>query len=154
MRIIIGSDHGGFELKEILKPYLAELGYEYLDYGTNSPEPVDYPDIALLVAYAVSTQQGTTGIIIDGAGIGSAICANKIPGIRAAVCNDLFTAKNSREHNNANILTLGGRVIGSGLAKEIVKLWFECRFHDRHKNRIDKISRIEQRFMLNQDIHS
>lgn len=124
-----------------------ELGHECIDYGTNSPNPVDYPDIALLVAYAVATQQNTIGIIIDGAGIGSAICANKIPGIRAAICNDLFSARNSREHNNANILTMGGRVVGSGLAKEIVKLWLECRFHDRHKDRIDKIQRIEQRFM-------
>lgn len=148
MRIIIGSDHGGFELKEILKPYIVELGYECIDYGTNSPDPVDYPDIALLVAYAVATQPDTVGVIIDGAGIGSAICANKLPGIRAAICNDLFSTRNSREHNDANILTMGGRVVGSGLAKEIVKLWLECKFHDRHKNRIDKIQRIEQRFMV------
>lgn len=147
MRVIIGSDHGGFELKEQLKPYIIELGHECIDYGTTSTNPVDYPDIALLVAYAVATQPNTAGIIIDGAGIGSAICANKIPGIRAAICNDLFSARNSREHNNANILTMGGRVVGSGLAKEIVKLWLECKFHVRHKDRIDKIQRIEQRFM-------
>lgn len=146
MQVIIGSDHGGFELKEILKPYIIELGYECLDYGTHSTEPIDYPDIALLVAHAVSINKDTVGIILDGAGIGSAICANKLPGIRAAVCNDLFTARNSKEHNNANILTMGGRTIGSGLAKEIVKIWLECNFHDRHKNRIDKILRIEQHF--------
>lgn len=149
MRVFLGSDHGGFELKEILKPYLAELGHECRDYGTHSPEPVDYPDIALLVADAVSRESGSVGILVDGAGIGSAIAANKVPGIRAAACNDLFTARNSREHNDANILTLGGRVIGSGLAKEIVKVWLECRFHDRHKHRIDKIVRIERHYLAN-----
>lgn len=147
MLLIIGSDHGGFELKEILKPYIVELGHEYLDYGAYSTDPVDYPDIALLVADAIRKKPDAFGILLDGAGIGSAICANKVPGIRAAVCNDLFTAKNSREHNNANLLTMGGRIVGSGLAKEIVKIWLETQFHERHKNRIEKVLRIEKYFL-------
>jgi len=144
MKIAIGSDHGGFELKEILKEYIKELGHDPVDFGTHSVEAVDYPDFAFLVSGAVASGELPFGIIIDGAGIGSSIVANKLPGIRAALCNDLYAARNSREHNNANILTLGSRVIGTGLAKEIVKVWFSTKFDERHQPRINKILRLEK----------
>ncbi|CAN0426106.1 unnamed protein product, partial [Phaeothamnion confervicola] len=110
LRIVIGSDHGGFSVKQELVKFLADQGHEVVDFGTHSSEPVDYPDIAGLVATTVAREgTQTVGIIIDGAGTGSAITANKVTGIRAAACYDTFTAKNSREHNNANVLTLGSR---------------------------------------------
>jgi ribose 5-phosphate isomerase B len=147
MQIILGADHGGFELKEDLKLFLKEAGYVFVDFGTHSLEPVDYPDIALLVAEAVASNPQSLGILVDGAGIGSAIVANKVPGIRAAVCNDLFTARNSKEHNDANVLALGGRVIGKGLAREIVSTWLSCNFFGiRHAKRIRKILDIERRY--------
>lgn len=130
MRVIIGSDHGGFALKTDLIGFIRELGHEVVDYGTHSIDPVDYPDIALLVASAVAADpERTLGIMVDGAGIGSAMTANKVPGVRAAPCYDPFTAKNSREHNDANVLTLGGRVTGVGLARDIVKAWQIGRAH-------------------------
>lgn len=145
MKIAIASDHGGFELKELLKPYLTdELKVEIVDFGTNGTHAVDYPDFAFLVADAVSKNRVDFGIMIDGVGVASAITANKLSGIRAAVCNDLFSAKSSREHNNANVLTMGARIIGSGLAKEIVKVWINTEFETRHQSRIDKITRIEK----------
>lgn len=145
MRIAIASDHGGFELKETIKKYLEnELGHYVIDFGTNSEAPVDYPDFAFLVATAVAEKKADRGIMIDGIGIASSMVANKIPGIRSAVCNDLFTANSSRAHNDANVLTMGGRVVGSGLAKEIVKVWLNTEFESRHQTRIDKITRIEK----------
>lgn len=148
MKIVIGSDHGGFELKEDLKGFLKELGYAVLDYGTYSKDPVDYPDIALLVAQKVSEDDEFLGIIIDGAGMGSAICANKVPGIRAAACYDTFAAKNSREHNDANVLTLGSRITGTGLAREIVTTWLNTTFAGgRHAGRVSKIIQIEEKFL-------
>lgn len=149
MRVVIGSDHGGFEMKQDLVKYLKELGVEVVDYGTHSTDPVDYPDIALLIATTVqSDPQRTLGIIVDGAGIGSAMTANKVPGVRAAPCYDTFTAKNSREHNDANVLTLGGRVTGIGLAREIVKIWLATPFGGaRHARRIEKMLQVERRFM-------
>ena len=145
MRIAIGCDHGGYSLKEILKDYLkSELKHDVVDFGTHSTEAVDYPDFAFLVAAAVAEGEFTVGIIIDGAGIGSAIVANKLPGIRAAICNDLYSTRNSRLHNKANILTMGSQIIGVGLAKEIVKMWLETGFEERHQRRIDKISRLEK----------
>ena len=143
MRIVIASDHGGFALKEVLKPLLAELGHTAVDLGTHSPAPVDYPDFAFLAAAAVAQKEADLGIVIDGAGIGSSIVANKLPGVRAACCNDLFTAKNSRAHNDANVLTLGSRVIGEGLAAEIVKVWLSTTFEARHAPRIEKIVKLE-----------
>lgn len=143
MRVAMGSDHGGYPLKESLKKFLQGLGHEVKDFGTGSPDPVDYPDFAFLVAGAVATGEYPCGIIIDGAGIGSAIVANKLPKVRAALCNDLYAARNCREHNDANILTLGARVIGEGLAQEIVKVFLTTEFASRHKPRIDKIQRIE-----------
>lgn len=145
--IILGADHGGFELKTALVDYIGQLGYGLKDLGTFSSDPVDYPDIALAVAEAVAADANALGIIVDGAGTGSAIVANKVPGIRAACCNDLFTAVNSREHNGANILTLGGRVIGIELAKKIVKVWLEtCFGGGRHRARLEKVERADAKY--------
>ena len=144
MKLAIGSDHGGYALKEKLRQYLKDSFHcEVVDFGTHSTDAVDYPDFAFLVAAAVAEGQFPVGIIIDGAGIGSAIVANKLPGIRAAVCNDLYTARNSRAHNQANILTLGSQVVGQGLAQEIVRVWLETSFEARHQKRIDKITHLE-----------
>ncbi len=144
-KIIIGSDHGGFELKEILKDYLTEVGFQFVDVGTHSTESVDYPDFAYAVAEKVAKGRGLLGIIIDGAGVGSAMAANKVHGIRAASCQDTYTARNSRVHNNANVLTLGSRSLGVDVAKEIVKVWLEACFEGgRHKARVDKIMAIEK----------
>ena len=145
-KIIIGSDHGGFELKEILKDYLTELGLEFDDVGTHSTESVDYPDFAYAVAEKVTKDAGLLGVIIDGAGVGSAMAANKVRGIRAASCQDTYTARNSRLHNNANVLTLGSRSLGIDVVKEIVKVWLETQFEGgRHKARVDKIMAIEKK---------
>ena len=150
-KVVIGSDHGGYELKEELVAFLRREGYQVSDYGCYSSDPVDYPDIALLVAEAVSGSTGlddTVGIMVDGVGIASAMVGNKIPGVRAAYCWDIFTARSSREHNNANMLTLGGRVTGGELAKSIVKTWLETDFAGgRHIRRVDKIMDIERRFL-------
>lgn len=149
MRVVIASDHGGFPLKQDLVGYVKDLGHEVVDFGTHSPDPVDYPDLALLVATAVANDpQRTVGIMIDGAGTGSAITANKVPGVRAAPCYDTFTAKNSREHNDANVLTLGARVTGLGLAREIVKAWLGTPFGgQRHARRVEKMLQVERRYL-------
>jgi ribose 5-phosphate isomerase B len=148
VKIVIGSDHGGYDLKEDIKAYLEELGHEVRDYGTHSKESVDYPDFAFLVAQAVARGLFDCGIMVDGAGVGSCIAANKVPGVRCAVCHDTFTARNSREHNNSNVLALGDRVIGKGVAREIVKVWLETQFAGgRHLRRVNKIIEIEKRFL-------
>ena len=147
-KIVIGSDHGGYELKKQLIDFVRGLGYEVNDYGCYSPDPVDYPDIALLVAQTVSVSLETRGILIDGTGVASSIVANKIPGIRATPCTDEFTANSAREHNNSNILALGARVVGQGLAQSIVQRWLETPFGGgRHQRRVDKINEIENRFL-------
>ena len=144
-KIIIGADHGGFPLKEELKKYLQEKGLVYEDMGTYSTQSVDYPDIALLVASRVAMNKLSLGIIIDGAGIGSCMAANKVPGIRAACCNDLYTAGNSREHNHANVLTLGSMVIGTGYMKQIVDKWLSTvPASGRHERRVEKLMTIER----------
>lgn len=146
--IAIGSDHGGFELKRTLHAYLIELGYAPIDCGTFSTDSVDYPDFALAAAELVASGRAGRGIIIDGAGIGSCMTANKVPGIRAAMCYDQATAVNSREHNDANVLTLGAGLIGSTLAKQIVKTFLDTPFGGgRHAKRVDKIVAIERRFL-------
>ncbi len=146
MRIAIGADHGGFELKEHLRRRLAAKGHELDDCGAFDPKPVDYPVIAEAVARKVSRGEAARGIVIDGAGIGSAMAANKVPGVRAALCYDVSSANNAREHNDANVLTLGARLIGVGLAEQIADtfLEIECR-EDRHKKRVAMIGEIEQR---------
>jgi ribose 5-phosphate isomerase B len=146
--IALGADHGGFDMKETLKAYLQELGYAIKDCGTFGSESVDYPDFAYAVAKLVSEGQAWRGIMIDGAGIGSCMAANKVPGVRASLCYDLSTAINSREHNDANVLTLGGHLIAEGLAKKIVKTWLETKFAGgRHERRVNKIMEIEKRFL-------
>jgi ribose 5-phosphate isomerase B len=147
--IAIGADHGGYGLKETLKKMLATALPEYkvVDCGTHSTDSVDYPDFAYAVAQLVATGRAWRGIIIDGAGIGSCMAANKVPGVRAAMCYDQATAVNSREHNNANVLTLGAGLIGDNLAQQIVQTWLATEFGgDRHARRVDKIMAIEKRF--------
>ena len=146
--VAIGADHGGFELKEALKPEIKTLGFEVTDLGTNSKEAVDYPDFAHAVAQAVSTGKAWRGIMIDGAGIGSCIVANKVPGVRAGMAYDYSSAVNSREHNDTNVLTLGAGLIGVNLAKQIVKTWLTTEFAGgRHTPRIDKIKSVEKKYL-------
>ncbi len=147
MKIAIGCDHGGFELKNKIIKFLEHEKCEIKDFGTYSTNSCDYPDIALPVAEAVLAKEYEFGILICGTGIGIGIAANKVSGIRAALCSDTFSAHASREHNNANILTMGQRVIGEGLALDIVKTFISSKFEgDRHQNRIDKISEIEKKY--------
>ena len=142
-RVAIGADHGGYALKEALRAMLA-ADYEVIDCGTHSQEPVDYPDIAVAVARRVAAGEAWRGIIIDGAGIGSCMVANKIPGVRAAMCYDQATAVNSREHNNANVLTLGAGLIGPNLAQQIVRTWLNTEFAGgRHAARVAKIDALD-----------
>jgi ribose 5-phosphate isomerase B len=146
--VAIGADHGGFELKEALKPEITALGFDIQDVGTNSKEAVDYPDFALAVAQAVSSGNAWRGIMIDGAGIGSCIVANKVPGVRAGMAYDFSTAVNSREHNDTNVLTLGAGLIGVNLAKQIVKTWLTTEFAGgRHTPRLDKIKSVEKKYL-------
>jgi ribose 5-phosphate isomerase B len=145
--IAIGSDHGGFRLKERLKPIFAELKLSVIDVGVMEEKPADYPDIAERVALRIVEGKAERGLIIDGAGIGSAMTANKIPGIRAALCYDRASARNSREHNNANVLTLGGRLLTESQAEEVLRTWLETPFAGgRHQTRVQKISEIEKRY--------
>ena len=145
-RIALAADHGGYSLKENLKPYLQEQGYQVDDCGTHSPESVDYPDFAYAVARKVSEGEAWRGIIIDGAGIGSCMVANKVRGVRAAMCYDHATAVNSREHNNANVLTLGAGMIEPSLARQIVLTWLNTTFGGgRHARRVDKIMDVEKK---------
>ena len=143
--VALGCDHGGFPMKEALKPVLAQLGWEVLDLGTHSTDAVDYPDFAVAVARAVAGGRAVRGIMVDGAGIGSAMAANKVPGVRAALCYDLTTAHNAREHNDANLLTLGGTLIGQRLAAEIVTAFLATGFGGgRHQGRVDKINALDR----------
>jgi ribose 5-phosphate isomerase B len=143
--IAIGADHGGFQLKTALARYLdEELGWRVVDHGTHSEEAVDYPDIALPVALAVARGEAAYGLLIDGAGIGSTMAANKVRGVRAALCHDERTARNAREHNNANVLALGAGSVQRGLARRIVRIFVETPFAGgRHERRVAKIMAIE-----------
>jgi ribose 5-phosphate isomerase B len=144
--IALGADHAGFELKEALKAWLIDGGYQVLDFGAHSPESVDYPDYAAQVAEAVADHKVERGVLVCGTGIGMSIAANKMPGVRAALCSDLYTARMSREHNDANILTLGGRLMGREMAVDILRMWLETEFlGGRHQRRVDKIDEIDQR---------
>ena len=144
--VAIGADHGGFELKQQLKGHLRDWGYQVLDLGTDGAESVDYPDFAEAVGNAVARGEAWLGIVLDSAGIGSSIAANKVPGVRAALCYDRATARNSREHNDANVLTLGAKLIAPEAAREIVALWLSTPFAGgRHQRRVDKIRSIEER---------
>lgn len=144
--VAVGADHGGYELKEQLKTFLDAWGFKILDLGTWNKDPVDYPDFAEAVANKVVAGEAWRGVVIDSAGIGSSIAANKVPGARAAVCYDRATARNSREHNDANILTLGARLIPAENARELLAVWLETPFAGgRHQGRVDKIRAIESR---------
>lgn len=146
--VVIGADHGGYDLKEALKPDVKALGFEIQDVGTNSKDAVDYPDFAHAVAQAVGNGKAWRGIMIDGAGIGSCIVANKVPGVRAGMAYDISSANNSREHNDTNVLTLGAGLIGVSLAKQIAKTWLTTEFAGgRHAPRLDKIKSVEKKYL-------
>ena len=146
MRIAIGADHAGYALKQHLVATLTRLGHEVDDLGTHNSDPVDYPDISAQVARAVAEQRADRGIVIGGSGQGEQIAANKIAGVRAALCNDLYTARMSREHNDANVLAIGGRIVAPGLADEILTLWLSTKFEGgRHQRRVDQIMAIERK---------
>jgi len=145
--IAIGSDHGGFRLKEALKPMLEGLGLQVRDVGVTEEKPADYPDIALKVAELVADRTAGRGVIIDGAGIGSSIAANKVPGVRAALCYDKASARNSREHNDSNVLTLGARLLTETQAEDVLRTWLGTPFGGgRHQARVQKILDIEQKY--------
>ena len=145
--IAVGADHGGFNMKEELKGFLNELGHRVHDFGTNSVAAVDYPDFAHAVARAVADGTADLGIIIDGAGVGSAITANKVPGVRAAACYSVDVASNSREHNDANVLTLGSKTITASQMREIVRVWLAAEIkEDRHRKRVAKITAVERQY--------
>ena len=144
MRIAIGSDHAGYEMKCHLVETLGRLGHDVTDLGTDSTESVDYPAICAAVARTVVRGDAERGIVLGGSGQGEQIAANKVRGARAALCNDLYTARMSREHNDANILSMGGRIVGTGLADEIVELWLTTDFEGgRHQRRVDQLAAIE-----------
>ena len=146
MKIAIGADHAGYALKQHLVETLRALGHEVDDHGTDSEESVDYPEICAGVGRAVAEGRADRGIVLGGSGQGEQIAANKVPGVRAALCNDLYTARLSREHNDANVLSMGGRIVAPGLADEILKLWLDTVFEaGRHQRRIDQITELEKR---------
>ena len=147
MKVAIGSDHGGYQLKGEILAFLKEKGYEVKDFGTYGEESCDYADYSIVVAEAVAAKEFDFGILICGTGIGIGIAANKVPGVRAALCSDTFSAHATREHNDANILTLGQRVVGAGLALDIVNTFLTSKFEgDRHIQRINKITAIEEKY--------
>ena len=145
MHIVIGSDHAGYRLKEHLKEVMKADGHTVDDLGTHSEEPVDYPPICAEVGRAVAAGRAERGIVLGGSGQGEQIAANKVRGVRAALCNDLYTARLSREHNDANVLSMGGRIVADGLADEILRLWLTTEFAGgRHERRVKQIAEIEQ----------
>lgn len=148
-RIAIGSDHAGFLLKEILLNLIRKWGYEVQDYGTHSIDPVDYPDSVRVVCEAMRKGECSEGIILCGSGVGACVVANKFPGIRAALCHDTYSAHQSREHDDCNVLCMGPRVIGDKLAQEITQVWLKAQFtgEDRHLRRLNKLKAIEQEFL-------
>jgi len=150
MKIAIGADHAGYRLKDEIVPLLKELGHEVEDYGCDCNQSVDYPDYALPVGDAVAQGKADRGILICGTGIGMTIAANKIPGVRCALVHDMFSAKATREHNDTNVLAMGERVIGPGLAQEIVRIWLETPFSqgERHVGRIGKVKALEDKYTV------
>ena len=146
--IAVGADHGGYKMKEELKSFLNGLGHQVHDFGTNSEDPVDYPDLAYAVARSVAEGTSDLGIVIDGAGVGSAMTANKVPGVRAAACYSVAVARNSREHNDANVLSLGSKTISSAEMREIVQVWLGTELtEDRHRKRVAKIQAVERQYL-------
>ena len=150
MKIALGADHAGFRLKDEIKKYLESEGHEVEDFGCHCEDSIDYPDYAFPVCEKVASGQADRGILICGTGIGMTIAANKVPGIRCALVHDLFSAKATREHNDSNVLAMGERVIGPGLALEIVKVWVNTEFSqgERHQNRIAKIKALEEKYAI------
>ncbi|PYI51123.1 ribose 5-phosphate isomerase B [Paenibacillus flagellatus] len=150
MKIAIGADHAGFRLKDEIVKALREDGHEVEDFGCHCADSIDYPDYALPVGEKVASGEADRGILICGTGIGMTIAANKIPGVRCALVHDLFSAKATREHNDSNVLAMGERVVGPGVALEIVKVWIGTEFSEgpRHRNRIDKIKSLEEKYAL------
>ncbi|MBX6394627.1 MAG: ribose 5-phosphate isomerase B [Alicyclobacillaceae bacterium] len=148
MKVAIAADHGGYALKEHLKTVLEELGIPYTDFGCHSEASVDYPDYAVPVAEAVSRGEYDRGVLLCGTGLGMAIAANKVPGIRAVTVHDTFSAKATRQHNDSNVLTMGGRVVGPGLAGDILRIWLQTPFEGggRHERRLEKIAAAEKRY--------
>lgn len=147
MKIALGSDHGGYALKEAIKKHLIGKGFEVKDFGTESTDSCDYPHFAVAVGEAVANNSYERGILICGTGIGISIAANKIPGIRCALVGDCFSAKATRQHNDTNVLALGGRVVGEGLALDIVDIWLTTFYEGgRHQNRLDLITEIEKKY--------
>ena len=145
MRIAVGSDHAGFSLKEDVKAFLGELGHEVVDYGTDSNQPVDYPAFIAAAAHAVGNGECERAIVVGGSGQGEQIAANKVRGVRAALCHDLFLAELSRMHNDANVLSMGGRVVAPAYAREIVRVWLDTGFEGgRHVARLEQIASIER----------
>lgn len=145
MKVVLGADHGGFELKEAIKAYLSDNGYEVVDMGTNTPDSIDYAPIAEKVGEYV-VKENLLGILCCGTGIGISIAANKVKGVRAACCSDYFSARMTRAHNNANILCMGGRVIGAGIALDLVDIFLSTEFEGgRHQRRVDQITAIENK---------
>jgi ribose 5-phosphate isomerase B len=149
MRVVVGADHAGYELKETLKAYIAGLGHEVVDMGASSLQPSDYPDYARAVGEAIMQGRGERGVLICGSGVGACVTANKIPGLRAAVCHDGYSAHQGVEHDDMNVLCLGARVIGEELAKELVRIFLEARFsgEERHKRRLGKILATEAEYL-------
>ncbi|MCL0041127.1 ribose 5-phosphate isomerase B [Dehalococcoidia bacterium] len=146
MRIAIGSDHAGFKMKQCIKGLLSEMGHTYEDFGCYDSGSVDYPDIAFAVADAVANGQFNQGILICGTGIGMSMVANKVPGIRAAICHDTFSARRAREHTNANVLCIGGRIVGEGVVREVITAYLGAEFMGgRHARRLEKLHAREQR---------
>ncbi len=148
MRIVLGSDHAGFELKQLLAKHLEQNGHQVLDVGTNSIEPVDYPDFAEAVALSVVRGESERGVLICGSGVGASVAANKVKGIRAGLCHDTYSAHQGVEHDDVNVLVLGARVIGVELAKELSLAFLNARFtrEDRHQRRLNKVLNIEKRY--------
>ena len=148
MRVAIGSDHAGFELKQELATLLKELGYDVIDIGTNGPAPVDYPDFAEAIGLAVRDGRAERGVLLCGSGVGASIAANKIPGVRAGLAHDTYSAHQGVEHDDMNVLVMGARVIGPELAREIVRSFLSAQFtgEERHQRRLDKVKALETRF--------
>jgi RpiB/LacA/LacB family sugar-phosphate isomerase len=148
MRIVIGSDHAGFELKSTIVSYIQELGHQIIDVGTNNAEPVDYPEYAEAVGKAILEERADRGIMICGSGVGASIAVNKLPGIRAGLCHDTYSAHQGVEHDNINVLIMGARVIGIETARELVRAYIGAEFtkEERHLRRLDKLSKLEEKY--------
>ncbi|HZA56469.1 MAG TPA: ribose 5-phosphate isomerase B [Candidatus Udaeobacter sp.] len=148
MRIVIGADHAGFELKQVIGNDLRHLGHEVIDVGTGSVEPVDYPDYAEAVGKVILDGKAERGVLVCGSGVGASVAANKLPGIRAALCHDTYSARQGVEHDDMNILVLGGRVIGAELARELLRAFLAAGFtkQERHRRRLEKIKALEKRY--------